>query len=540
MPPKEASEPTAAASAAPEASSKAAAPSTAKANAADAPGGGETAVPRIGALEHDTYILAAPKAGSPEIGALDIGGIAVLRKPEPVSRAGCPGGWYEVQPEGFLCNDRNTTLDVDGHPLMVAKRDHHGQFDKGAIYRWGESKYAPIYRRVPSQEEQRRWEPRLDHHLAKLEALREARKAGASQDEIRTPPELEGVDIFPARNEVPPFLVNNAASPWSVVQTPLDGRPRYDMIPMRSTIAWTTEFFAEGRSWLMTPQLLLVPKDRIALREPSTFAGVFIDGDKVQLPLAFMRGEEKPKYKLEDAKPHRAEEAPEGAVVPAAWTPGAPFAEDPYDSPNNFVQTGETWKRLEWVGLTGRARLRRGKRFLETREPGIWIREDDATEVRGRDPRGLDLKDGEKWIDVSIHRGTLVAYEGTRPVFATLISPGLKGYSRVNGKPAKNTTPVGTFRIEWKHVSTTMSPDPEKNTYYLSEVPFTQFFHMPFALHGEYWHDRFGEPKSGGCVNLSVEDSRWLFDWTEPRVPEGWHSVRSGDDRGEGTWVVVR
>jgi hypothetical protein len=63
---------------------------------------------------------------------------------------------------------------------------------------------------------------------------------------------------------------------------------------------------------------------------------------------------------------------------------------------------------------------------------------------------------------------------------------------------------------------------------------------MPFALHAAYWHDRFGEPKSGGCVNLSVRDAKWLFSWTEPQVPEAWHSVRSGDDRGPGTWVRVR
>ena len=63
---------------------------------------------------------------------------------------------------------------------------------------------------------------------------------------------------------------------------------------------------------------------------------------------------------------------------------------------------------------------------------------------------------------------------------------------------------------------------------------------MPFALHAAYWHDRFGEPKSGGCVNLSVQDAKWLFSWTEPQVPATWHSVRSGDDRGPGTWVRVR
>ncbi len=63
---------------------------------------------------------------------------------------------------------------------------------------------------------------------------------------------------------------------------------------------------------------------------------------------------------------------------------------------------------------------------------------------------------------------------------------------------------------------------------------------MPFALHAAYWHDRFGEPKSGGCVNLSPRDARRLFEWTDPVVPETWHGVRSGDARGAGTWVRVR
>ena len=63
---------------------------------------------------------------------------------------------------------------------------------------------------------------------------------------------------------------------------------------------------------------------------------------------------------------------------------------------------------------------------------------------------------------------------------------------------------------------------------------------MPYALHAAYWHDQFGEPMSGGCVNLSVADARWLFEWTAPAVPAGWHGVRSGGRRGAGTWVRVR
>ena len=205
-------------------------------------------------------------------------------------------------------------------------------------------------------------------------------------------------------------------------------------------------------------------------------------------------------------------------------------------APLHFVPTDEHWRRLSWIPLTNETRVNRGERYREVAS-GEWIRVADAAIVERRLPPREAT--GQKWIDVSIANGTLVAYEGDRPVFATLISPGANGYQRVRGEPAKWTTPTGAFRIEWKHLSTTMSPDPDRMSYYLSEVPYTQFFHMPFALHAAYWHDWFGEPKSGGCVNLSVADSRWLFQWTEPRVPEGWHGVRSGGDRGPGTWVWV-
>ena len=50
-------------------------------------------------------------------------------------------------------------------------------------------------------------------------------------------------------------------------------------------------------------------------------------------------------------------------------------------------------------------------------------------------------------------------------------------------------------------------------------------FHGHHALHGAYWHDKFGRPKSHGCINLSPEDARRLFFCTEPAVPPGWHGA---------------
>jgi lipoprotein-anchoring transpeptidase ErfK/SrfK len=73
-----------------------------------------------------------------------------------------------------------------------------------------------------------------------------------------------------------------------------------------------------------------------------------------------------------------------------------------------------------------------------------------------------------------------------------------------------------------------------------SEVQYVQNFHGPHALHGAYWHDAFGELKSGGCVNLSPKDSKTLFEWTDPPLPKDWHGVRSTSDRVAPTRIVIR
>jgi lipoprotein-anchoring transpeptidase ErfK/SrfK len=65
-----------------------------------------------------------------------------------------------------------------------------------------------------------------------------------------------------------------------------------------------------------------------------------------------------------------------------------------------------------------------------------------------------------------------------------------------------------------------------------------QNFSGPYALHTAYWHDDWGDGASGGCVNLSPLDARYLFDFTEPRVPPGWHAVRR-EAGGPTTRVVL-
>ncbi|MDX1378970.1 MAG: L,D-transpeptidase, partial [Anaerolineales bacterium] len=49
--------------------------------------------------------------------------------------------------------------------------------------------------------------------------------------------------------------------------------------------------------------------------------------------------------------------------------------------------------------------------------------------------------------------------------------------------------------------------------YYLPDVPYIMYFHGSYGLHGTYWHNNFGTPMSHGCVNLTIEDAGWLYNW---------------------------
>jgi lipoprotein-anchoring transpeptidase ErfK/SrfK len=103
------------------------------------------------------------------------------------------------------------------------------------------------------------------------------------------------------------------------------------------------------------------------------------------------------------------------------------------------------------------------------------------------------------------------------------------------------STPTGTFAILGKFVTATMVSGSVSSLIH-AEVQYTQNIGGPYALHGAYWHDVFGERKSGGCVNLSPIDSQRIFEWTEPQLPEGWHGMRSitsGHDFGARTLVSI-
>jgi len=167
-----------------------------------------------------------------------------------------------------------------------------------------------------------------------------------------------------------------------------------------------------------------------------------------------------------------------------------------------------------------------------------WVRARDVSRARLAQPpveAGGDAAT-ERWVDVDLNQQTIVAYEGTKPVFASIVSTG-------KGPPKSDfATPVGVHRI-WVKIFTTKMDNLEKEDvekhYALEDVPWVQFFDKAVALHGAFWHRDFGHIHSHGCVNLAPLDARWLYAFTSPHLPIGWSAVFP--TKGElGTVVRVR
>ncbi len=138
---------------------------------------------------------------------------------------------------------------------------------------------------------------------------------------------------------------------------------------------------------------------------------------------------------------------------------------------------------------------------------GVWVtpilsnplRENIATKM-------MELQTSqERWIQIDLKNQRLIAWEGGNQVYAIVISTG------------KNATPTrpGIFTIQTKLPKSRM----RGANYDVPNVPYVMFYEGNYAIHGAYWHRRFGTPVSQGCVNVAVNHARWLFDWASVGTP---------------------
>jgi hypothetical protein len=407
---------------------------------------------------------------------------------------GC-AAFYEVEPRGFVCGDgRRATLDAQD-PIYRALLPYAAKTDSPWPHRYAESLGLVRYFSAPTPELQKMREGDLRAHLRNLESAR----AG------EMPASLAGVDLglpdaLPP--EIPPLPV-----------TVFEDRKE---LKRRSTVAYSAEARFGERAFLLSADFAWVPKDRVRPYPQVSFRGLRLGVD-AKLPLAFFRAENR--------RPFRRTAA------------------------GKFEVDAEPFARLSHVELSGVSERVEGQRYLETTRAGLWVRETDAVvprpaartpwgaAVNADDSSGRAPKGRASWIEISIEGGWLLAFEGTRPIYATLVSPGRGGLARPGEDPLeRSATPGGTYPISGKFVSSTMVAPGE---LVHSDVPFAQNIVGPYALHSAYWHDNWGNPQSGGCINLSPIDAKWLFDFTDPKLPEAWYGVRWVPEQGPATRVVL-
>jgi hypothetical protein len=140
-----------------------------------------------------------------------------------------------------------------------------------------------------------------------------------------------------------------------------------------------------------------------------------------------------------------------------------------------------------------------------------------------------NVPDDEKHILIDLSMQLVTAFEGEQLVFSQRCSSGAQG----------TETPRGEFRTYHKGPSVHMTNqgDALENIYNLPGVPWCTFFTgIGNALHGAYWHNDYGRPRSHGCVNLPSDAAKFLYRWTSPNVPPDAEYVHKP---GEGTRVQI-
>lgn len=429
---------------------------------------------KIASIAMRTWIYDSASDRSSKLGYLRAGAV-VDRAERAAGNVGCEGGWYQVEPRGYVCAGKGASLSLD-HPIVLAapkgpRRDDPLPYG----YAVSASPAPHLYFKLPTQADQARVEGSTYRtHVA----LSKVRFKDLPSDPI---PQL----LLDGKPLPQPYgTVKDLA--YSVHRGRANDHSAFGMM---ASFDWTDRRFG------LTTELDLIALDRTKPPKNTAVAGVEI---------------------REGGRP---------AFVVRSGTSRYEKAGDKFDEKGSVP--GRTGVELTGASHGGSMGL------LETTD-GSWLPAMGLVVAELRMDRANHAARGRKWISVSIEKQILVAYEGERPVYGALVSTGRGGMS----DPEKSFATIrGTFLIRAKHVSGTMDGDQASDEAFdLRDVPYIQYFHEGYALHAAYWHDDFGKVRSHGCVNLAPIDAKWIFDWTDPEVPAEWHGAVSPQG---GTLVYI-
>jgi len=223
----------------------------------------------------------------------------------------------------------------------------------------------------------------------------------------------------------------------------------------------------------------------------------------------------------------RARPIPSATVM--AWSISWPYALVRAEPRPDAEELGRAKLHAE-LYVHDEPQVHRGETWYPVADPVAgWVL---ADEVRRWVPMAApsDVREDETWLDIDLREQVLGVYRGESLEFVTLISSG--NY--------KHGTPAGLFRVESKWAWADMrSRAGDDESYFVEGVPWVQYFRGRYALHGTFWHNRFGRRTSHGCINLSAHDARWVYERTSPVAKPGWIVINE-HVKELGTLVRIR
>ncbi len=111
-----------------------------------------------------------------------------------------------------------------------------------------------------------------------------------------------------------------------------------------------------------------------------------------------------------------------------------------------------------------------------------------------------------RMVEVNLSEQMLYMKENGQVVDSWPISSGI----------AESPTTVGHFTVQSHHDVQTMTSSSATDSYWNYEVPNVQwimYYYGGEALHGVYWHNDFGNPRSHGCVGMPNWRAKEIYDW---------------------------
>lgn len=481
--------------------------------------------PKLYVKRFAVNIRVTPSEDAVRLGYLRVGSVLQAKASAPVGAApGCRRGFWELTTGGFVCDGRDVTPFATKRP--PERPPAQPNLTKLLPYDYGYNRRdnTPMYRRLPTDEEAAMYEgykiPGLELPDGGVPSEAPAESGLLVAPSVAEPAAVAPVAPVAVEPSVAPALpaANSLAQaePLGVDPVPLDAGPptldslmgeRESVLLRRMVkgfyVSLDRDIRIRDRRYWRTLANGFVPYNRIHKVSTTSFSGVVLDGTEWALPVAF--------------------------VMSGNARYGRRAA------PGERATRGGTLEFHDYIRVASEEG--EGKQKVVVTPDGRVFKASDLRMIVAR-PRPPEVLADEKWVDVDLAMQSLVAYVGDTPVFATLISSG-KDESHKD-PTLDHRTPPGSYRVLSKHLATTMDGDVAVDgPYSIEDVPYVMYFNAAYALHAAFWHNRFGYPRSHGCINMSPKDAHWIFDWVTPVAHPGWHAAYPTEQL-LGTRIYVR